>query len=147
MQTIKSMKNVSVTNCFVVVDDFDTALPFHCDVLGFSVHTDVTHESFRWLSVTTPTQPALQITLQSIAGYPGTSPDDETAMAELLAKGLLTGLIFDCDDVDAAFEHVRASGAEVLQEPMDQFYGVRDCAVRDPAGNMLRFKTDLAQQG
>jgi uncharacterized glyoxalase superfamily protein PhnB len=82
--------------------------------------------------------------VQSIGGGPGTSEEDREAIDRLLAKGLLTPLIFSCDDVDALFEHVRAAGGEVLQEPMDQFYGVRDCAFRDPAGNMLRFNQALS---
>ena len=137
-----STKSVSLANCFVTVDDPDAALGFYRDVLGFSVKTDVSNGSFRWLTVTTPQQPELEITIQQVgAGLPMTDAD-KTALADLLAKGLLSALIFDVEDVDALFEHVRASGAEVLQEPADQFYGVRDCAFRDPAGNMVRFKTD-----
>ncbi len=134
---------LGVANCFLVVDDHDKALTFYRDVLGFTVTQDVTHEDFRWLSVATPTQPDLEITMQSVGMYPGCSEEDRAAMDTLLAKGLMTPLIFHCDDVDALFEHVRAAGGEVLQEPTDQFYGVRDCAFRDPAGNMLRFKTPL----
>jgi catechol 2,3-dioxygenase-like lactoylglutathione lyase family enzyme len=116
-------------------------------VLGFTVTQDVSMGSYRWLSVATPTQPELEITIQSVGGGPGTSEEDRAAIDTLLAKGLMSPLIFSCDDVDALFEHVRASGvAEVLQEPADQFYGVRDCAFRDPAGNMLRFKTPLPDQ-
>ena len=97
---------------------------------------------YRWLSVSTPT-PARARDHHPVGGRVPrvVSEEDRAAMDTLLAKGLLTPLIFRCDDVDALFEHVRASGAEVLQEPADQFYGVRDCAFRDPAGNMLRFKT------
>jgi uncharacterized glyoxalase superfamily protein PhnB len=133
---------LAVANCFLVVDDHDAALAFYRDVLGFTVTQDVSMGEYRWLSVSTPTQPELEITIQSVGGGPGTSEEDRAAMDTLLAKGLMSPLIFSCDDVDAVFEHVRASGAaEVLQEPADQFYGVRDCAFRDPAGNMLRFKT------
>jgi catechol 2,3-dioxygenase-like lactoylglutathione lyase family enzyme len=111
------------------------------------VTKDVSMGEFRWLSVATPTQPGLEITIQSVGGGPGVSEEDRAAIDTLLAKGLLTPLVFRCDDVDALFEHVRASGlAEVLQEPVDQFYGVRDCAFRDPAGNMLRFNTLLPDQ-
>ena len=135
--------SLGVANCFLVVDDHDAALTFYRDVLGFTVTQDVSMGEYRWLSVTTPTQPELEITIQSVGGGPGTSEEDTRALDSLLAKGLLNPLIFSCDDVDAVFEHVRASGAEVLQEPADQFYGVRDCAFRDPAGNLLRFKTPL----
>ncbi len=134
---------MTLANCFVVVDDHDTALAFYRDTLGLEVQQDVSQGDFRWLSLACPTMPGVQITIQSVAGYPGMSQADRDAMADMLAKGVLTPLIFACEDVDAVFEQVRARGAEVVQEPMDQFYGVRDCAVRDPAGNMIRFKTDL----
>ena len=137
--------SLAVANCFLVVDDHEAALTFYRDVLGLTVSRDVTNGDFRWLSMTTPTQPDLEITIQSVGIYPGCSDEDRQAMDTLLAKGLLSPLIFRCDDVDALFEQVRAAGGEVLQEPMDQFYGVRDCAFRDPAGNMLRFNQALPQ--
>jgi len=93
----------------------------------------------RWLSLTPPAQPGVEIVLQVPEQYPDISPADRDAMAALVAKGLLAGVIFATDDCDATFEQLRAAGAEVLQEPIDQPYGVRDCAFRDPAGNMLRF--------
>ena len=102
-------------------------------MLGLTVNTDVSNDGFRWLTLTTPNQPELEITLQQPDGMPY-SDEDKRAIAEMTAKGLLSALIFKVDDVDAVFEHVRASGAEVLQEPADQFYGVRDCAFRDPPG-------------
>jgi len=136
--------SLAVANCFLVVDDHEKALTFYRDVLGFTVTKDVSMGDFRWLTVATPLQPELEITIQSVGGGPGVSEEDRSAIDTLLAKGLLTPLIFRCDDVDALFEHVQASGqAEVLQEPVDQFYGVRDCAFRDPAGNMLRFNAAL----
>ena len=138
--------SLGVANCFLVVDDHDKALTFYRDVLGFTVTKDVTMGDYRWLSVTTPTQPDLEITIQSVGIYPGCSDEDRQAMDTLLVKGLMNPLIFRCDDVDAVFEHLRAAGAEVLQEPIDQFYGVRDCAFRDPAGNMLRFNQALPEQ-
>ncbi len=138
--------SLAVANCFLVVDDHEKALTFYRDVLGLTVTKDVSMGDYRWLSVSTPRQPGLEITIQSVGGGPGTSEEDRAAIDTLLAKGLLTPLVFSCDDVDGLFEHVRASGAEVLQEPMDQFYGVRDCAFRDPAGNMLRFNATLPQE-
>jgi len=134
---------LGVANCFLVVDDHEAALTFYRDVLGCTVTKDVTMGEFRWLSVATPTQPELEITMQSVGMCPGCSEEDRQAVDTLLAKGLMNPLVFRCDDVDALFEHVRAAGGEVLQEPMDQFYGVRDCAFRDPAGNMLRFNQAL----
>ena len=139
--------SLAVANCFLVVDDHEKALTFYRDVLGFTVTKDVSMAEFRWLSVATPLQPELEITIQSVGGGPGVSEEDRAAIDTLLAKGLLTPLVFRCEDVDALFEHVRASGqAEVLQEPADQFYGVRDCAFRDPAGNMLRFNAALPEK-
>jgi uncharacterized glyoxalase superfamily protein PhnB len=137
---------LAVANCVLVVDDHEAALTFYRDVLGFTVTQDVSMGEYRWLSLSTPTQPELEITIQSVGVYPGSSDEDRAAMDTLLAKGLMSSLIFHTHDVDALFEHVRASGAEVLQEPADQFYGVRDCAFRDPAGNMLRFKKALPQE-
>ena len=84
-------------------------------------------------------QPEIDLVLEPPAANPNASPTDRQAMAELLAKGMLRAVLFSTDDCDATFERIRASGAEVLQEPIDQPYGVRDCAFRDPSGNLLRF--------
>lgn len=136
--------SLAVANCFLVVDDHDKALEFYRDVLGFTVTNDVTQGEYRWLSVSPPAQPDLEVVIQSVGIYPGSSDDDRRAMDTLLAKGLMSSLILRVDDVDALFEHVAGSGvAEILQEPADQFYGVRDCAFRDPAGNMIRVKSPL----
>jgi predicted enzyme related to lactoylglutathione lyase len=130
--------DIKVSHCFITVDDHDKALGFYRDVLGLEVANDVSFEGMRWVTLTPPSQPGLQITIETVDSNPGASAEDKRSQSELLAKGLLRGLIFVTDDVDAAFEHIRASGAEVLQEPIDQPYGVRDCAFRDPAGNMIR---------
>ncbi|MFH8786912.1 VOC family protein [Streptomyces roseoverticillatus] len=131
--------DIKLSQCFIAVDDHDKALAFYRDVLGFEVRNDVGFEGMRWVTVGAPSQPDVEIVLEPPAANPNASPADKQAMAELLAKGMLRGVIFSTDDCDAAFERIRASGAEVLQEPIDQPYGVRDCAFRDPAGNMLRF--------
>ena len=139
--------SLAVANCFLVVEGWMMFVVILANVLGFTVTKDVSMAEFRWLSVATPLQPELEITIQSVGGGPGVSEEDRAAIDTLLAKGLLTPLVFRCEDVDALFEHVRASGqAEVLQEPADQFYGVRDCAFRDPAGNMLRFNAALPEK-
>ena len=136
--------SLAVADCFLVVDDHDKALEFYRDVLGFTVTNDVSQGEYRWLSVSPPGQPELEVVIQSVGIYPGSSDDDRSAMDTLLAKGLMSSLILRVDDVDALFEHVASSGvAEILQEPADQFYGVRDCAFRDPAGNMIRVKSPL----
>jgi predicted enzyme related to lactoylglutathione lyase len=128
-----------VSQCFIPVDDHDKALAFYRDALGLEVRNDVAYEGMRWVSVASPAQPEVEIVLEPPVADPHASDADKQAAAELLAKGLLRAVIFRTDDVDAAFERIRAAGAEVVQEPMDMPYGVRDCAFRDPAGNMLRF--------
>lgn len=131
--------DIRLSQCFIAVDDHDKALAFYRDVLGFEVRNDVGFEGMRWVTVGSPSQPDVEIVLEPPAANPNASPGDRQAMDELLAKGMLRGVIFTTDDCDAAFERIQSSGAEVLQEPIDQPYGVRDCAFRDPAGNMLRF--------
>jgi predicted enzyme related to lactoylglutathione lyase len=131
--------DIRLSQCFIAVDDHDKAIAFYRDVLGLEVRNDVGFEGMRWVTVGSPSQPDVNIVLEPPAADPNTSPADKQAMAELMAKGLLRGVIFATDDCDATFERISAAGAEVLQEPMDQPYGVRDCAFRDPAGNLLRF--------
>ncbi|MCQ4208243.1 MULTISPECIES: VOC family protein [Streptomyces] len=131
--------DIKLSDTFIAVDDHDKALAFYRDVLGLEVRNDVGFEGMRWVTVGSPSQPDVNIVLEPPLADPNASAADRQAMAELLAKGLLRGVIFRADDVDALFERVRAAGADVLQEPMDQPYGVRDCAFRDPSGNMLRF--------
>jgi predicted enzyme related to lactoylglutathione lyase len=129
-----------VSTCFIAVDDHEKALEFYRDALGMEVRNDVKFEGMRWLTVGSPDQPSVSIVLEPPAADPNASPSDRQVMAELMAKGLLRGVLFNTSDCDALFEQVRASGADVVQEPMDQPYGVRDCAFRDPAGNLLRFQ-------
>jgi predicted enzyme related to lactoylglutathione lyase len=131
--------DIKVSHTFVTVDNHDKALAFYRDVLGLEVHNDVSFEGMRWVSVSSPIQPEVEIVLESPVADPNASPADRQAVTDLMAKGLLRAVVFATDDCDATFEHIRASGAEVLQEPIDQPYGVRDCAFRDPSGNMLRF--------
>ncbi|MFE7390590.1 VOC family protein [Streptomyces sp. NPDC057582] len=137
--------NVKLSRCFIAVDDHDEALAFYRDVLGREVRNDVAFEGMRWVTVGSPAQPDVEIVLEPPAANPNASPADKKAMAELLAKGMLRGVIFSTDDCDATFERIRAVGGEVLQEPIDQPYGVRDCAFRDPAGNLLRFNQPRAR--
>jgi len=127
---------LSLQYTFLEVDDHEAALAFYRDALGLEVRNDVVMDFGRWLTVGPADQPELGIVLQS-AGV-GRGPDDAQTLQSLLAKGSLAGLVFTTDDVNALFEKVRETGAEVLQEPMDQQYGVRDCAFRDPSGNMVR---------
>ena len=130
--------NITLQYTSLEVDDHDAALTFYRDTLGLEVRNDVNMAFGRWLTVGPKDQPELGIVLQTVGV--GRSPDDAQTLRSLLAKGSLAGLVFTTDDVDGVFETIRASGAEVMQEPMDQAYGVRDCAFRDPAGNMVRFQ-------
>jgi uncharacterized glyoxalase superfamily protein PhnB len=130
--------DVRLQNCFLSVDDHDKAIAFYRDALGFEVRNDVSAYGMRWVTLGSPTQPDVSIVLEPPAADPGISAADRAAISDLLAKGLLGRLVLTTTDVDGVFDHVQATGAEVVQEPMDQPYGVRDCAFRDPAGNLIR---------
>lgn len=132
--------DLKLSHTFIQVHDQDEALAFYRDVLGLEMRVDVPFEEFRWLSVGPPSQPEVEIVLEAVGMG---RPADRTTLQGLLAKGSLSGVIFLTDDIDATFEKIRASGAEVLQEPIEQPYGVRDCAFRDPSGNMLRFSQQI----
>ena len=129
--------DVKLDACFLSVDDHDKAIAFYRDALGFEVRNDVRAYGMRWVTIGPPSQPDINIVLEPPAADPGISPSDREAISDLLAKGLLRGLNFKTPDLDAIFDKVQATGAEVVQEPMEQSYG-RDCAFRDPAGNMIR---------
>jgi predicted enzyme related to lactoylglutathione lyase len=131
--------DIELSQCFIAVDDHDKALAFYRDVLGLEVRNDVEFEGMRWVTVGAPSQPDVEIVLEPPLADPNASSADKEVMTELLAKGLLRGVIFRTKDCDATFERISAAGAEVLQEPIDMPYGVRDCAFRDPSGNLLRF--------
>ncbi|HEU4426277.1 MAG TPA: VOC family protein [Pilimelia sp.] len=133
--------DVKLSHTFIPVHDQDEALKFYRDTLGLEVHTDVTVAEYRWLTVNPPAQPDLQIGLELVGSG---APADRATLQALLAKGSLAGIIFRTSNCDATFEEIRAAGAEVLQEPIDQAYGVRDCAFRDPSGNMIRFSEPRA---
>jgi uncharacterized glyoxalase superfamily protein PhnB len=129
--------NITLQYTYLEVDDHEAALTFYRDTLGLEVRNDVKLEFGRWVTIGPKDQPELGIVLTSVGV--GRPPEDAEILRSLLAKGSLAGLVFSTDDVDGSFETIRASGAEVMQEPMDQPYAVRDCAFRDPAGNMVRF--------
>ena len=120
----------------ITVNDVDESLPFYRDALGLEVHNDVSSGDHRWVTLGSDAQPGLGIVLSE--PHAGRSKADGDAIQELLAKGVLPMLVFRTDDLDATFETLRASGAEVLQEPIDQGWGPRDCAFRDPSGNTVR---------
>lgn len=131
--------DIKLSQCFIAVDDHEQAIPFYRDVLGLEVRNDVGYGEMRWVTLGSPSQPDVSVVLEPPLADPNAPAADREAVAQLLAKGLLRGVIFATEDCDATFERISAAGAEVLQEPIDQPYGVRDCAFRDPAGNMLRF--------
>jgi uncharacterized glyoxalase superfamily protein PhnB len=127
--------NVTLSRCFVQVHDPDLALAFYRDTLGLEVRNDVAQEHSRWVTIGASSQPGVAIVLTN---YLNGSPADDDAIAALVAKGAMNGVHFQSDDLDATFEKVRASGAEIVQEPTEQFWGTRDFAVRDPSGNLVR---------
>src|SRR5579862_2968017 len=130
---------VSLSTVHILVDDPDAALAFYRDTLGLTVRNEVAREGFRWITLVTDSQPEIQIVLSE--PHAGRSQEDGDTLAALLAKGTLPMIQLRSDDLDATFDKIAAApGVEVLQEPTSQFWGVRDFAVRDPAGNMVRFE-------
>ncbi len=127
--------NLTLSQCFVLVHDPDLALDFYRDALGLELRNNVAKGDFRWVTVGATTQPDVALV---ITNYLNGSLADSDALAALVAKGALNGVHFHTDDLDATFEKVRASGAEIVQEPTDQPWGTRDFAVRDPSGNLVR---------
>jgi len=126
---------ITLSTCFVQVHDPDLALTFYRDALGLELRNDVARDDFRWITVGAASQPGVAIVLTN---YLNGSPADVDALAALVAKGALNGVHFHSDDLDATFERLRGAGAEIVQEPAEQPWGTRDCAVRDPSGNLLR---------
>jgi predicted enzyme related to lactoylglutathione lyase len=135
--------DIKISHSFITVDDQEKALAFYRDALGLVVNTDAPLGPYRWLTVSAPGNPSMEIVLAT--PDMGHGPDDTESLRMLLAKGALNGVLFTTDNCDAFFERVRATGAEVLQEPIDQPYGVRDCAFRDPAGNHVRIGSPIPQ--
>ncbi len=123
---------------FLPADDPEASLAFYRDVLGFEVRNDVGYGDMRWITVGPPAQPQTSIVLHPPAADPGITDEERRTIAELMAKGAYGSVVLATSDVDGVFAQVQAGGAEVVQEPMDQPYGTRDCAFRDPAGNMVR---------
>ena len=130
--------DISIQSTFLAHDDPEAALAFYRDTLGFEVRKDVGYEGMRWLTVGPPGQPGTSIVLYPPAADPGLTEDERRTIAEMMAKGTFGIITLATRDLDEVFERLQASGAEVAQEPMDQPYGVRDCAFRDAAGNMVR---------
>ena len=123
---------------FLPQNDPDASLTFYRDVLGFEVRNDVGYGGLRWITVGAPGQPGTSIVLYPPAASPGLTDDEHRTVAEMMAKGTYGHVILATADLDEAFATIKAAGTEVVQEPTEQPYGIRDCAVRDPAGNVVR---------
>jgi catechol 2,3-dioxygenase-like lactoylglutathione lyase family enzyme len=128
--------SIALQYCNITVNDVDESIAFYGDALGLQVRNDVPSGEYRWVTLGSDAQPGLEIVIS--VPHAGRSRADGDALQELLTKGVLPMMVFRSDDVDATFETVRAAGAEVLQEPIDQPWGPRDCAFRDPSGNTVR---------
>ena len=131
--------DISIHASFLPHDDPDASLAFYRDALGFEVRNDVGYGGMRWITVGPPDQPSTSIVLAPPAPPGcGLTDDERRTIAEMMAKGSYATINLATKDVDGTFEQLEASGAEVVQEPTDQPYGIRDCAFRDPAGNLIR---------
>ena len=130
--------DLSIHSSFLPHDDPDAALAFYRDTLGFEVRLDVGYGGLRWITVGPPGQPDTAIVLHPPAADPGVTDDERRTITEMMAKGTYATIVLATRDLDGTFERLQDSGAEVVQEPVDQPYGVRDCAFRDPAGNHVR---------
>lgn len=130
--------NIRFYQTFVPHDDPDAALAFYRDTLGFEVLMDVGYEGMRWIAVSPAGQADTSIVLYPPAASLGITDEERRAIAEMMAKGTYASIILATEDLDNTFKKLQAAGAEVVQEPIDKDYGVRDCAFRDPAGNLLR---------
>jgi catechol 2,3-dioxygenase-like lactoylglutathione lyase family enzyme len=130
--------NLTIHYTFLPHNDADASLAFYRDTLGFELRNDVGYGGMRWLTLGPPDQPGTSVVLEPPAADPGVTEDERRTIAEMMAKGTYARLVLGTPDLDGTFDKVQASGAEVVQEPTDQPYGVRDCAFRDPAGNLIR---------
>ncbi len=130
--------DITIHASFLPHDDPEASLGFYRDALGFEVRNDVGYNGMHWITVGPADQPDTSIVLYPPAATPGTTDDERRTIAEMMAKGTFASINLATPDLDDTFERLVAGGAEVVQEPTEQPYGVRDCAFRDPAGNLLR---------
>ena len=130
--------DISIHASFLPHSDPDASLAFYRDTLGFEVRNDVGYNGMRWITVGPADQPGTAIVLYPPVASPGVTDEEKRTIAEMMAKGTFATMLLATRDLDAAFEKIQASGAEIVEEPTMQPYGVRDCAIRDPAGNLLR---------
>ena len=132
--------DLTIHTTFLPHEDPEASLAFYRDVLGFEVRLDVGGGTMRWITVGPPDQPETSIVLHPPAADPGATDDERRVIAEMMAKGTFASLLLATKDLDSTFEKLQATDAEIIQEPTDQPYGIRDCALRDPAGNLIRLQ-------
>ncbi|BEP70608.1 MULTISPECIES: VOC family protein [Variovorax] len=132
--------NLSIHSSFLPHTDPQASLAFYRDTLGFEVRNDVAYGGMHWITVGPAGQPATSIVLYPPAATPGLTDDERRTIAEMMAKGTFASLLLATPDLEGTFERLQARSTEIVQEPTDQPYGVRDCAVRDPAGNLIRIQ-------
>jgi catechol 2,3-dioxygenase-like lactoylglutathione lyase family enzyme len=131
---------ITIHSTFLPHDDPEASLAFYRDTLGFEVRGDVGYSGMRWITIGPPGQPGTSIVLHPPAADPGITDNERRTIAEMMAKGTYAIIILAADDLDGTYARLQAGGVEIVQEPTEQPYGVRDCAVRDPAGNMIRIQ-------
>ncbi|WP_104525566.1 VOC family protein [Blastococcus atacamensis] len=131
---------ITVHHAFLPHDDAEASLAFYRDALGFELRNDVGHDGMRWLTLGPADESATTLVLHPPAADPGVTEDEKRTIAEMMAKGTYASIVLATADLDAAFERIQATGAEVMQEPTRMPYGVRDCSFRDPAGNTVRIQ-------
>ena len=132
--------DLTIHTSFLPHDDPEAALGFWRDILGFQVRNDVGHGGMRWITVGPADQPGTSIVLHPPAADPGITDDERRTIAEMMAKGTYGWILLATKNLDGTFERLQAGDAEVVQEPTAQPYGIRDCAFRDPAGNLIRIQ-------
>lgn len=130
--------NITIASSFLPHNDPEQSLAFYRDLLGFEVRNDVGYNGLRWITVGPVGQPQTSIVLHPPAADPGITDEERRTVAEMMAKGTFAAILFATEDLEGSFERIRASDTEIIQEPTDQPYGVRDYAIRDPAGNLIR---------
>ncbi|MGE0862287.1 MAG: VOC family protein [Vicinamibacterales bacterium] len=132
--------DITIHSSFLPHNDPEASLAFYRDILGFEVRNDVGYQGMRWITVGPAGQPGTSIVLYPPAASPGVTEDEKRTIAEMMAKGTYAMIVFATKDLAATFERIQATNAEIVEEPTDQPYGVRDCAVRDPGGNLIRIQ-------
>jgi uncharacterized glyoxalase superfamily protein PhnB len=132
--------DINIHSTFLPHTDPDASLAFYRDTLGFEVRNDVGYEGMRWITVGSAGQPGMSVVLHPPGVDPGITDDERRTITEMMAKGTYASILMATDDLDGVFDKLQAGDADIVQEPTDQPYGVRDFAVRDPAGNLIRIQ-------